>query len=190
MSAVYDFDLAETGVLSIRLRGTGVATFAAACALVERLPYRRPSGPASKTAVLDHGCGTCSSKHAFLAGLAEEAERSDCELMLGFVELTEANSPGIGHVLQRYSLPSIPEAHCYLRVGGVRHDFTGLPPGAIRLVDSVSGEEPIGIETLRAEKRCRHDRYLNKWAAARDIPADVTWSAREEWIEYLSASHP
>ncbi len=186
--AVYDFDLAQTGVLSTRLREKGLTTFAEACTFVQGLPYRRPTGPASSIMVLDQACGTCSSKHALLAGLAEEAERSDCELTLGYLQLNESNSPGIGPILRRYSLPSIPEAHCYLRTRGVRNDFTGLPPGSVRLVDSVTREEPIDIDSLHTDKRRRHERYLLAWATEREIPAELTWTAREAWIKHLSTA--
>ena len=63
-------------------------------------------------AVLTEGCGTCSSKHALLAGLAA-AQRLPVALMLGIYLMNERNTPGIGPVLARYGLAEIPEAHCF-----------------------------------------------------------------------------
>jgi hypothetical protein len=36
----------------------------------------------------------------------------------------EHNTPGVGEVLARYGLLSLPEAHCYLMYNGMRIDVT------------------------------------------------------------------
>ena len=185
-SGPFDFELGHSGVVTQRLRGQGVTTFAAACSLVERLPYGRVSDSPSPTSVLDQQRGTCSSKHALLAQLAHESRRFDIHLTLGYLELTESNSPGIAALLQRHSLPAIPEAHCYLRFGTQRLDFTGLNEGSVPLVDSVVSEERIAIDGLREEKRRRHEQYLRRWSAARRLDPSLVWSVREAWIEALA----
>jgi hypothetical protein len=136
--------------------------------------------------VLDQQRGTCSSKHALLAQLAHESRRFDIQLTLGYLELTESNSPGIEVLLQRHSLPAIPEAHCYLRSEAQRLDFTGLSEGSMLLVDSVLSEEQIAIGGLREEKRRRHEQYLRRWSADRRLDPSLVWAAREEWIETLA----
>jgi len=57
---------------------------------------------------------TCTTKHALLAALARE-QHINAQLVLGIYEMSERNTPGVGHVLSRYGLSYIPEAHCHLR---------------------------------------------------------------------------
>lgn len=99
---------------------------------VQGLPYRRPLQQSHPLAVLREGCGTCSSKHLLLARVAQSSGRFDVMLTVGVYDMDEDNTPGVGQVLAKAGVPSLPEAHCYLTVDHQRLDFTGLPGGDVR----------------------------------------------------------
>src|SRR5688572_26927349 len=131
-----DFELSSTGQLSQIARRKGFDRFAALAEHVRALPYGRVVGT-SPSAVLDEQRGTCSSKHALLARIGREANRPDIELFVGIYQMNDVNTPGVGEVLAGHGLISVPEAHCYLRVGARRFDFTGLRTGSASPFDSL-----------------------------------------------------
>ena len=79
--------------------------------------------PSDHLIVLTEKRGTCSTKHALVRRLAIE-QKADIALVLGIYEMTEQNTPGVGDVLGKYGLATLPEAHCYLRTAGKRIDVT------------------------------------------------------------------
>ena len=117
--------LAERGPVSADFLRRGVDTFADAVRYVWRSPYGRNSDRSRWDLVLTEGCGTCSTKHALLAVLAREQDL-DVNLVLAIFEMDEANTPGVGAILNKYGLRSMPEAHCFLRWQGII-DVT-MPP--------------------------------------------------------------
>lgn len=121
--------LARPGALASRFAALGPRDLRAAARYVNALPYGRSFSRENPALVLDEGRGTCSSKHALLALLAHE-QGIAVELMLGIYEMREANTPGVGRVLERYGIPALPEGHCYLRYAGKRIDITRVVTGA------------------------------------------------------------
>ena len=108
--------LTSDGEISRLARSHGLGTFAGAVQHVRSLPYGRISDRSDYRLVLREGRGTCSTKHALLAALAQE-NGLVASLILGVYEMTDANTPGIADALSKHGLSSIPEAHCYLRTG-------------------------------------------------------------------------
>ena len=165
-----------------------MADFAAAARYVQSLPYGRTSRRDDVTLVLTEGRGTCSTKHALLASLAEEIGL-DVVLTLGIYEMTEANTPGVGPVLERHGLTAIPEAHCYLVADGRRIDVT-RDAVAVEPIAAFLHEEPIRIDQIGAYKIDLHRRVLADWMR-RDVTAQGRtltdlWAIREECIARLS----
>src|SRR5215472_5023270 len=113
----------------------GVSTFRDAARFVAALPYGRNSNRSDQLMVLLENKGTCSTKHALLARLAQE-QNLPIALCIGIYEMDGRNTPGVGAVLEEHGLTSIPEAHCYLKRGSKRFDVT-LPGGNV-------AREPIG----------------------------------------------
>ena len=94
-----DFHILAEGPLSEACRRLDLQTFPQAAEHVHLLPYGRTAQLGDYSAVLDEGRGTCSTKHAFLAGLALEHEFDELELRLGIYFMNEENTPGVGEVL-------------------------------------------------------------------------------------------
>jgi hypothetical protein len=96
---------------------------------------------------LREGKGTCSTKHALLAVLAHEQDLP-VVLTLGIYVMHERNTPGVGAVLTRYGLASLPEAHCYLTYAGRRIDITRSGVESTEPMTQVLYEAPIRPEQI------------------------------------------
>jgi hypothetical protein len=154
---------------------------------VRSLPYRRTTRPDNPVAVLTEGCGTCSSKHQLLAVVAHQSGRLEVQLTVGIYEMSERNTPGVGKILAKHALRSIPEAHCYLRAPGKRLDFTGLPCGQSSPFGSLISEQSVLPVDLVSAKRELHMRALTTWAASQRITVPAAWRIRESCIGALMA---
>jgi len=187
MNADWNAKPLAPGFIADAFIARGCDTFGDAVNHVWDLRYGRNKNGGDPLCVLAEDRGTCSTKHALLAGLAQE-QGIEADLLLGIYMMSEANTRGVGNVLERYDLDAIPEAHCVLEIGGERVDATRR---------SRSGEYPT-IEFLRQEvitpdqtndyKRAFHRRYIADWAAslaAAGRDADDLWRIREECIAAL-----
>jgi hypothetical protein len=180
--------LGGDGPLTRRFRELGVGDFRAAARWVRDLPYGRITDRSDPTRVLDEERGTCTTKHALLAILASEMA-IDVVLTLGIYAMCEANTPGVGRVLERHGLAAIPEAHCYLTHRGERIDVT-RDVVAAEPIGALLHEEPITPAQIGDYKIALHRRVLGDWAArapeARGRSLDEMWTIREACITALS----
>ena len=153
---------------------------------VRLLPYGRTASNEDPCAALREGHGTCSSKHQLLAAVAQDCGRSEIQLTVGIYEMSEANTPGVGTVLSAACITSIPEAHCYLTVGGKRLDFTGLASGKSSPFESLFVEQVAPVSGLAKLKVRLHKEALASWAGARGVSLEVAWATREACIAALA----
>ena len=168
----------------------GSLDYRAAGRFVSRLPYGRNKAVHGSLIVLQEGRGTCSTKHALLRRLAIE-QSLNVVLVLGIYEMHERNTPGVGSVLEKHGLETLPEAHCYLRFRESRIDVTrpidAEPPERIA---HFLHEEDIAPEQIGDYKTAVHRQFLRRWMAesgnARGRDLDEVWQIREECIAALS----
>jgi hypothetical protein len=184
--AKLDFPLTGNGPLSSAVRALGLESFAEVAEIIRRLPYGRLADDQDPTAILHEHRGTCSSKHRFLAALAHECGHPEVSLMIGFYEMSERNTPGVGSVLARAGVDAIPEAHCYLMYEGRRYDFTGLSPGQVSPFDSLIGERPVAPDDLPSVKLKCHQEAIDRWAAKIGLNFERAWQLREQCIASLA----
>lgn len=88
-------------------------------------------------------------------------------LTLGIYDMNERNTLGVGGVLTRYGLASIPEAHCYLTYRGLRIDITRLRADSAEPIVQLLHEEPISPEQIGDYKVTLHRQYLQDWVVLR-----------------------
>lgn len=182
--------LKPDGNISVAFIQAGAHDYRAAARFVSRLPYGRNTIVSDPLIVIRESRGTCSTKHALLRRLATE-QGVDVALVLGIYEMNERNTPGIGPVLKRHELATLPEAHCYLRFRGNRIDVTreidADPPETSA---QFLHEEDITPEQIGDYKRTLYRQFLRRWivetgtASGRDL--DELWRIREECIAALS----
>jgi hypothetical protein len=178
------------GPLSAEIIACGITDFRAAGRSLHALPYGRTVDRADFRAVLREGKGTCSTKHAFLAALAYEQDLPVI-LTLGIYDMHERNTPGVGVVLTRYGLASLPEAHCYLTYEGRRIDVTRSGAAPTEPIAQWLYEETIVPEQIGDYKVTLHRHYMQTWVhtnaeCVRGRSLEDVWRIREACIAALA----
>jgi hypothetical protein len=184
--------LKPAGVVSAEFIAVRVKDFRAAAKYINHLPYGRNTNCSDVLGVIHEGRGTCSTKHALLCRLASE-QGLDIALVIGIYEMNGRNTPGVGEVLDKYGLESLPEAHCYLRSGHTRIDVTRTRPLYLReQVTHFIYEEEIAPDQIGEYKASVHRGFLTQWMKSSIIGIGYTlddlWRIREECIAALELS--
>lgn len=184
--ALPDNQLTRAGAISTQFLALELRDYRAAARFINQLPYGRNADRADFRLVLRERRGTCSTKHALLAALAIEQGLA-VSLTLGIYEMNERNTPGVGEVLIRNGLSSIPEAHCYLVYNGERIDVTRSLADAAEPIARFLHEETIAPGQIGQYKLDFHQNYLRGWSARVGRSFDEVWKTREDCIAALSA---
>jgi hypothetical protein len=121
--------------------------------------------------------------------LAREQQIS-VALTLGIYAMHERNTQGVGPILEKYDLPFIPEAHCYLTYAKARIDITRSGVESGEPVTQFLHEETIMPAQIGEYKVALHQEFLRMWvddgkrAAGRTF--EEIWKIREECIAALT----
>jgi hypothetical protein len=182
--------LKPAGGVTSAFLATGIKDFRAAAAYMNALPYGRNANRSDILGVIHERRGTCSTKHALLCRLALE-QGLEIALLIGIYEMNARNTPGIGSVLERHGLDSLPEAHCFLRSGEMRIDVTRtLKIQPSEEITHFTYEEVIKPDQIGDYKVALHRRFLRQWlketALRVEYCLDEVWHIREECIAALA----
>ncbi|MDR6227209.1 transglutaminase domain-containing protein [Desmospora profundinema] len=174
--------------VSDRFLQLGIVDFQYAAKYVQQLPYGRTSHHPDYMEVLTEKKGTCSTKHAILAVLAEEL-KLPVAFVIGIYRMSERNTPGVGAVLEKVDPSYIPEAHCYLKIEGRRYDFTREADSFESPFESLLYEEEIKPDQLGDYKVSLHRDFIHRWAKTEGLEMDLEslWEMREACIQALSS---
>lgn len=185
--------LENIGIPNQKLYGTsfsksfyhlGIESFWPAIAYVNKLPYGRTTDRSDLKLVLLEGKGTCSTKHALLASLAEEL-KIPLNLTLSCFLLTKETTPSLTPILEKYKLNTIIDAHCYLKYKNNVLDITFSDDYLFHPSMKALQEETINPQQIGKYKIDYHQSFIFNWVK-KDISAFQTlWNAREEWIANL-----
>ena len=170
------------------LQKQGVHNWSDLIQFIQHLPYGRNSNRTDLSLVIQEGKGTCSSKHALLKKVADLNGIQQVELVLGMYKMTEANTPKIGHELTKNDLNHIPEAHCYLKVDGVRTDVTHANASFAKIETDLLEEQTITPEQVGDFKVAYHREYVKNWIKQEAIVQsfEEVWKIREQCIANLA----
>ncbi len=188
LSGRLQFRISGGSALCEDVRSRGFESFERLAEHVRSLPYGRTTSAEDPLAVLRQGCGTCSAKHQLLAVVAHDCRHLEVQLIVGIYEMSEANTPGVGAVLNAASLTSIPEAHCYLSIDGERFDLTGLLAGSSSPFAALLAEHAVSPTTLFQVKVELHKEAIATWAKKSGISKEAAWATREACIAALAAN--
>lgn len=182
-----NFNIYSDAKLSKNCRSLGLKDFNLATNHVLNLPYRRNSSKEDLSLVLTEGCGTCSTKHAALAQLALENDFYDLKLILGIYQMNEANTTGVGSVLDNHDLEYIPEAHVYLKYKNNRIDITRTVESEASAFDVLLLEKEIQPNQIGDFKVTLHRDFLNQWRKEQgfEMSLEAIWKIREDCIHAL-----
>ncbi|MBH8599222.1 MULTISPECIES: transglutaminase domain-containing protein [unclassified Thermoactinomyces] len=169
-----DFCLQPVGEVSQAFQFLGVQTFQEASCYLQTLPYGRNADRVDARSVLREGKGTCSTKHALLAMLAEE-NNIPVRLMVGIYLMNKANTPDVGEVLKRYG---------FAVFGFHASDWSNGWDHLSFLAEKEITPEGIGEEKIRF-----HQDYLKHWVTSSGVPIKdwrKVWEIREACIAALT----
>lgn len=185
-----NFTLLPSQPLSRALIQLGISDFKAAITYVHQLPYGRTSDRSDYTLILSEQKGTCATKHAFLRQIAIENYQDAVQLYIGIYGMNEANTKGVGKVLEQAKLNYIPEAHTYLKVNDVILDITSTSASNTPFTESLLVEQHIAPHQIGDYKVQWHQDYLKTWITEKDIDFSFEdiWRIRENCILALSKS--
>lgn len=180
--------LGDHGPLSREFLDLGCTDWKKAICYVHRIPYGRNSDFNNFHLVLEEGCGTCSTKHALLAALAEE-QQFPIELMTGLMEITAKKFPVLTSLFKKYPLiVGFVETHCYLSYQGERIDVTFPAKITYPKSSDFLKEWRITPRDIGDKKVKLHQEEMKLWIAKNNIPYtfEEIWRMREESIDQLS----
>lgn len=154
---------------------------------VKQLPYGRIADDFRD--VLVENKGTCSTKHALLASIADELS-IQLKLTLGMIFLTAENMPRIKSILEKYQLEKIPEAHTYLTFDNHTLDVTFPLLPKFSVLIQPEKKMFISPDQIGEFKVQQHYDFINDWIKTQPhLTFDKVWTAREECIALLSINH-
>lgn len=181
------FFLKNDDELTSQIIEAGIVTWNDLVRSVQNFHYERNSNRFDLSLVWKERKGTCSSKHAFLKQISELNNIPNVKLILAFYKMDEQNTPGVGKVLEEYSLEFIPEAHCYLRVNNEILDVTKVNSDFANYSDVIIEAKEIKPTDVIENKITWHRQFLVKWIQANNlgITLDELWSIREKCIHAL-----
>ncbi len=118
-----DAEIKPLGIMSRKFLELGIESFKEACKYVHDKDYGYNTDYNDKMIFFKEDMGTCTTKHAVIAGLAEELGIPLFKYV-GVYKLTEKISTGTSEILKKYNLPYIPMIHCFLVYKQFRFDLT------------------------------------------------------------------
>ena len=169
------------------MNGLEISDFKSICFYVQNLPYGRNANRYQPELVMKESKGTCSSKHAFLKMVADENRHSEVKLILGIFKMNHLNTPGIGNTLVDAKMEFMPEAHCYLKIGRGRFDFTNPESNFSNIETVILLEKEITPQQVAEFKVEFHQSYLKNWLKKNELPYsfEEIWKIREACIKAL-----
>jgi len=118
-----DAEIIPVRELSKKFLELGIKSFREACDYVHNSEYGINTNADDKLIFFKENMGTCTTKHAVIAGLAEELN-IPLHKHVGVYKFTEEISTGANEILKKYNLPYVPMVHCFLVYNDYRFDLT------------------------------------------------------------------
>jgi hypothetical protein len=184
--AIPDFEIAPVGEISKAFLYNKIGNFKLATDYVAQLRYGRNLNKNNLYCLFEEQCGTCSTKHALLKGLAKENGFHEIKLFIGIFKMNGINTPNIKSILELYRLDYIPEAHCYLKFKGHIFDFTKKNSKASDFIDDLIEELEIEANQIVDFKVNYHQNYLKQWLTQNEsilYSLNELWAIREKCIQ-------
>jgi hypothetical protein len=101
----------------------GINSFKEACNYIHEIDYGYNSTYEDDLILFKEKKGTCTTKHAIIAGLARELD-IPLHKNVGVYKFTEEITTGAQKILEKYNIPYVPMVHCFLVYHQYRFDLT------------------------------------------------------------------
>jgi hypothetical protein len=180
------------GPVSDKFLSLGINGFIDACRYVHELPYGYNSNRDDLMILFKEKLGSCTTKHAVIATLAEESGLS-IEKAIGIYAMTEEIVTGTGKILDRYGLPYVPMLHCFLVYGEHRVDLTeGNNNGKKRSIEDFLYTQKVIPNISAKDEYLLYRKALNQYILIENelkgIDLKSILKAREEGLALLKAN--
>ncbi|TXT56167.1 MAG: hypothetical protein BAJALOKI2v1_620001 [Promethearchaeota archaeon] len=118
-----DAKITPSGKISEKFLELGINNFKGASDYIYELEYGYNSTYDDEMILFKEKKGTCTTKHAIIAGLAEELS-IPLSKNVGVYKFTEKISSGTDRILETYKIPYVPMVHCFLVYKNYKFDLT------------------------------------------------------------------
>jgi hypothetical protein len=118
-----DAEIKPVGDISNKFLALEIKTFKSACDYVHNTEYGYNSDYEDKMIFFKEKKGSCTSKHAVIACLAEELGIQLYKHVCVY-KLTEEITTGVQEILDTYEIPYVPMVHCFLVYKNYKFDLT------------------------------------------------------------------
>jgi hypothetical protein len=138
-----DAEITSSGEMSRKFLELGIKSFKEACDYVHNVDYGYNSNYDDHLIFFKEKKGSCTSKHAVIAGLAEELN-IPLYKHVGIYKFIEEVSTGTSAILKKYKVPFVPMIHCFLVYKNLRFDLTeGNCNGKKKTLEDFIHEEEV-----------------------------------------------
>lgn len=138
-----DKKITSSGEISNKFLNLHIKSFKDACYYIHDLEYGYNSTYEDDLILFKENKGTCTTKHAIIAGLAEELGIS-LHKHMGIYKFTEKISRGADEIMEKYNIPYVPMVHCFLTYKTFRFDLTeGNNNGKLTSIDNFIHEQKV-----------------------------------------------
>ena len=118
-----DAEIIFRGEISKKFLELGIKSFKEACKYIHEIEYGYNSTYNDDLILFKENMGTCTTKHAIIAGLARELG-IPLQKNVGVYKFTEDITTGAKKIQEKYNIPYIPMVHCFLVYKQYRFDLT------------------------------------------------------------------
>ncbi len=118
-----DAQIRGEGIVTEKFLSLGIKALHEACLYVHEMPYGYNSTRDDILILFREGHGSCTTKHAVIATLAQELS-VPIGKMVGVYAMNEEIVTGTASILAKYNLPYLPMIHCFLVYENHRVDLT------------------------------------------------------------------
>jgi hypothetical protein len=158
-----DKEIEPLGDISKKFLEIGIKSFKDACVYVHNIEYGYNSNYDDKMIFFKENKGSCTSKHATIAGLAEELDIPLYKYVCVY-KFTEEITTGAKEILEKYKVPYVPMVHCFLVYKKYRFDLTeGNYNGKKQPVDEHIYSEKVDAFISRKEEYLLFRRILKEY---------------------------
>ncbi len=138
-----DAELIPVGELSKKFLDLGIKTFKHACNYVHNVDYGYNTKYEDKMIFFKENKGSCTSKHAVIAGLAQELKIPLYKHVCVY-KFTEEITTGVNEILNKYNIPYVPMTHCFLVYDKYKFDLSeGNNNGKKKPIDEYIHSEKV-----------------------------------------------
>ncbi|MGA9478251.1 MAG: hypothetical protein WBV21_10745 [Desulfobacterales bacterium] len=180
------------GPVSGKFLSLGINGFIDACRYVHELPYGYNSDRDDLMILFKEKLGSCTTKHAVIATLAEESGLP-IKKAIGIYAMTEEIVTGAGKILDTFGLPYVPMLHCFIVYGDHRVDLTeGNDNGKKRSLEDFLYTKKVipnisGKDEYLLYRKALSDYILIK-NELKGVDLRIILKAREEGLALLKAN--